>query len=260
MIPIFLSIGLGALTVLAQNSYADKICTVASLNGTSDDSPAISSAFAKCASGGTVVFEEGIDYNVFTPISATNLTDVTIQMYGNLHLPQDIEATRKLVLLKSSNTYWFTLKGSGVHWEGAKSITSGWVNSYGQPWWDANPANGTGITGRPHLMSFDVEGGSITRFRSRKPIAWNVKIEGSDIDISDSIVDAVSNSQAFPFNTDAFDVGAQNVRITNLEAFNGDDAVAINNGAHNVYVSDSTIGYQTHGEYLDLLATSWPSR
>jgi polygalacturonase len=98
-------------------------------------------------------------------------------------------------------------------------------------------------------MMFDVQQGSITRLKSRKPIAWNVQVRGSDIDISDSIVDAVSEKwESFPFNTDAFDVGASNVRITNLVAFNGDDAVAVNDGAHNLYVSDSTIGYQTHGK------------
>jgi len=99
-------------------------------------------------------------------------------------------------------------------------------------------------------MMFNVKSGSIKRLKSRKPIAWNVQIRGSDIDISDSIVDAVSDKwESFPFNTDAFDVGASNVRITNLVAYNGDDAVAVNDGAHNLYVSDSTIGYQTHGEW-----------
>lgn len=106
-------------------------------------------------------------------------------------------------------------------------------------------------------MIFNVKGGSIKRLKSRKPIAWNVQVKGSDIDISDSIVDAVSDKwESFPFNTDAFDIGASNVRITNLVAFNGDDAVAVNDGAHNLYVSDSTIGYQTHGEWqaLDISA------
>lgn len=247
-----LSAGLGAATVLAQNSTAGRTCTIpskyASSNGTEDDSPAIASAFAECAQGGTVVFSDGVDYNAFTPISAKNLSSVTIQMYGNLHLSQDIEATRKIISASSSTIYWFDFKGSDVHYIGGESIENGWINSYGQAWWDLNPANGTGISGRPHLMSFDVDGGSMKRLKSRKPVAWNVKIHGNDIDISDAIVDAVSDSQAFPFNTDAFDVGAQNVRITNLVAFNGDDAVAINDGAKNVFVSDSTVGYQTHGK------------
>lgn len=190
-----------------------------------------------------------MDYNVFTPISANNLTDVSILVNGNLHLPQDIETTRKLILASSATIYWFDFKGSNIRYTGSQDPDHGWINSYGQQWWDANPANGTGITGRPHLMSFNVQGGSIKRLKSRKPIAWNVKVSGKDIDISDSIIDAVSDKwESFPFNTDGFDVGASNVRIRNLVAYNGDDAVAVNDGAHDLYVSDSTIGYQTHGE------------
>lgn len=63
MIPLLLSIGLGASAVLAQNSFVGKTCTIpskyTSSNGAEDDSPAIASAFAECASGGTVVFSEG---------------------------------------------------------------------------------------------------------------------------------------------------------------------------------------------------------
>lgn len=252
MISLLLTIGLGASAVIAQNSTAPKTCTIPSKykssNGTADDSPAIASAFAECKTGGTIVFEEGVDYNVFTPILAQNLTDVSVSMNGNLHLPQDIESTRALILASSTTIFWFDLKGSNVHYTGSENINNGWINSYGQQWWDANPSNGTGITGRPHLMVFNVQGGSIKRLKSRKPIAWNVQVKGSDIDISDSIVDAVSDKwESFPFNTDGFDIGASNVRITNLVAYNGDDAVAVNDGAHNLYVSDSTIGYQTHG-------------
>jgi hypothetical protein len=153
------------------------------------------------------------------------------------------------------------LKGSNIHYTGSENINNGWINSYGQQWWDANPSNATGITGRPHLMVFNVQKGSIKRLKSRKPIAWNVQVKGNDIDISDSIVDAVSDKwESFPFNTDAFDIGASNVRITNLIAYNGDDAVAVNDGAHNLYVSDSTIGYQTHGMCLILAAGCWQSR
>lgn len=73
------------LTVAASaTAFAGKECHVpskyAASNGTADDSPAIAKAFADCADGGTVCFAEGVDYNVLTPISATNLTNVTIEM------------------------------------------------------------------------------------------------------------------------------------------------------------------------------------
>lgn len=254
MVSLLLSVGLGAAAVLAQNSSTPgQTCTIPSKyeesNGTEDDSPAINAAFQKCGISGKVVFSEGVDYNVFKPINATGLKDVEIHMNGNLHVLQDIEATQELVSSSVSTFYWFNFIGQGIHWIGAESIRNGWINGYGQPWWDANPPGKTGIANRPHMMLFNTKGGSMKRLRSRKPVAWNVQIRGSDVDIEDAIVDAVSDKwSSFPFNTDAFGVAAQNVNIKNLLAYNGDDAVAINNGAHNVYVSDSTIGYQTHGK------------
>lgn len=117
-----LSFSLCANAAFAQrpSNYAPKTCTVASKyassNGTADDSPAIASAFAKCADGGTVVFSEDVDYNVFTPITATNLSGTTIEVYGNLHLPQNITAVQELFnettyASGSSNLYWFAFSG-----------------------------------------------------------------------------------------------------------------------------------------------------
>jgi hypothetical protein len=62
----------------------------AASNGTADDSPAIKSAFARCARDSVIVFQENTDYNVFSPISAKNLSNVAIAVQGNLHLPQNI--------------------------------------------------------------------------------------------------------------------------------------------------------------------------
>jgi len=70
---------------------------------------------------------------------------------------------------------------------------------------------------------------------------------GNDINITDSIIDAYSTTGSFPFNTDGFDVTATNVKITNSVIFNGDDAIAVQSGSHNVLFQGGTIGYQTHG-------------
>lgn len=66
-----------------------KSCTVQSSNGRSDDSPAIAQALSECAEDSVITFSEGVDYNVFNPVKA-NLSNVTIQMQGNLHLSQNI--------------------------------------------------------------------------------------------------------------------------------------------------------------------------
>jgi hypothetical protein len=60
--------------------------------GKADDSAAVASAFAECSSNAIISFREGVDYNIFNPIRATNVSNVTISMQGNLHLPQNITA------------------------------------------------------------------------------------------------------------------------------------------------------------------------
>lgn len=141
----------------------------------------------------------------------------------------------------------FTLAGESVDYVGTQNVTNGWIDSYGQSWWNANPPNGSGTASRPHLMSFNVTNGSMRNFKSRKPIAWGVQVSGKNITISDTVVDAVSSTQAFPFNTDGFDVGGSDIRILNSVIFNGDDAIAVQAGAHNVLFQGGTIGYQSHG-------------
>lgn len=226
-------------------------CVVPSSNGQADDSPAISAAFAQCAHNGIVTFSLGVDYNVFAPISATNLSNVKIEMHGNLHLPQNITYMQQIynqsTTEEDDDLYWFKLAGPGLHYQGTPNVTTGWIYSYGQGWWDANPTNGTGLDGRPHLMSFDTTNGGMKHFKSRKPIAWGVQVSGSDILIEDTVIDASSTTGSFPFNTDGFDVGAENVRILNSVIYNGDDAIAVQSGSHNVLFQGGTIGYQSHG-------------
>jgi polygalacturonase len=234
----------------------NKVCVIpsqySSSNGTADDSPAVASAFAKCSSDSIIIFSEGVDYNILTPIVATNLSNVAIQVQGNLHLPQNVTYIQNIVnasnaLTYSTSLYWFTFSGPSIDYIGTDSVTDGWIDSYGQAWWDANPVNGTGTPNRPHLISFNTTDGSMQHFKSRKPIGWNVQLTGSNITVSDTIIDAYSTSGSFPFNTDGFDVTATNVKITNSVIFNGDDAIAVQSGSHNVLFQGGTIGYQTHG-------------
>jgi hypothetical protein len=207
---------------------------------------------AVSSSDSVIIFSEGVDYNILTPIVATNLSNVAIQVQGNLHLPQNVTYIQNIVnasnaLTYSTSLYWFTFSGPSIDYIGTDSVTDGWIDSYGQAWWDANPVNGTGTPNRPHLISFNTTDGSMQHFKSRKPIGWNVQLTGSNITVSDTIIDAYSTSGSFPFNTDGFDVTATNVKITNSVIFNGDDAIAVQSGSHNVLFQGGTIGYQTHG-------------
>ncbi|KAK1139985.1 hypothetical protein N8T08_010981 [Aspergillus melleus] len=236
---------LGVPTGSTSTQSRSNQCVVRSSNGTTDDSPAISQAFARCATDSVIVFEKGVDYNLFRPIQATNLSNVEIRMHGNLHLPQNITAVKETV--SGGKSTWITLEGPRVDWIGPEDENDGWINSYGQAWWDANPANGTGIDGRPHLMSFKSSQATLKYFRSSKPIAWNVKLHGEDITVTHAIVDARSSTSSFPFNTDGFDVKGTNIRISDSIMYNGDDAIAVGSESHDIVFERNTIGYQTHG-------------
>ncbi|KAJ6157760.1 exopolygalacturonase C [Penicillium chermesinum] len=98
-----------------------------------------------------------MNYYTMTPVSATDLSNVQIQMNGNIHLPQNITAVQEIVngssgALYSNGKYWFSLVGSNIDYIGSSNVKHGWVYSYGQAWWDANPPKGTGIESRPHLL------------------------------------------------------------------------------------------------------------
>lgn len=252
---VLLDVCLAASLIPRTSSTRTNTCVVASnynsSGGQADDTPAFEEALKTCSANANIILNAS-DYNILTPISATNLSNVGIHVQGNLHLPRNITAVQEVVndttkATNGSSLYWFKFAGPQLDFIGISDIRTGWIESYGQAWWDANPVNGTGTPSRPHLMSFNTTNGSIQRLKSRKPIAWNVQIIGRDISVTDPIIDAVSNSSAFPFNTDGFDIQAQNVDVSNFMIYNGDDAFAIQSGAHNVKVHSGTIGYQSHG-------------
>ncbi|OBR16124.1 Glycosyl hydrolase family 28 [Colletotrichum higginsianum IMI 349063] len=222
-------------------------CVIASSGNSTSDAAAIADAFVKCASDAEIVFSEGVEYKAFEPVVATKLSNVVITVAGNLSLPQDIPAMQKLVELKGGSLTWFQIGGTNVKWIGSAEPDAGWIKSYGQAWWDLNKPGEAGTPNRPHLMQFSVTNGVMRNMKSLKPIGWNFSIKGKNITIANTVIDARSESSSFPFNTDGFDVGATDVTITNSNIFNGDDAIAINDGAKNVLFRDATIGFETHG-------------
>ncbi|KAK6206682.1 glycosyl hydrolase family 28 [Colletotrichum tabaci] len=222
-------------------------CVIASSGNSTSDAAAIADAFVKCASDAEIVFSEGVEYKAFEPVVATKLSNVVITVAGNLSLPQDIPAMQKLVELKGGSLTWFQIGGTNVKWIGSAEPDAGWIKSYGQAWWDLNKPGEAGTPNRPHLMQFSVTNGVMRNMKSLKPIGWNFSVKGKNITIDNTVIDARSESSSFPFNTDGFDVGATDVTITNSNIFNGDDAIAINDGAKNVLFRDATIGFETHG-------------
>lgn len=83
-----------------------------------------------------------------------------------------------------------------------------------------------------------------------------MNLQGSNITVTDTIIEATSDTESFSFNTDGFDVGTSDVTIKNSVNYDGDDAIAVSSGAHNVLFSGGTIGYQTHGMSIGSLGPS----
>lgn len=178
----------------------------------------------------------------------TGLKNVDIQIEGNLHLPQDIPYVQNLVNATDFYTgYWFRIEGHNIDLVGSKYPSCGWINSYGQKWWDEN--KGTGLPNRPHLMWFNGTDSTITNHKSRKPIAWGLALYGKNVTIKNSFIDATTTPDGgFPFNTDAFDIVASNVTIEDSTILNGDDAFAIQSGSHDVVIRGGLLaGPGCHG-------------
>jgi len=66
-----------------------------------DDTPALAAAFAadpKLATNATILFKQGVTYNILTPISFPSLENVLVSIQGNLTYAADIQATQGATL------------------------------------------------------------------------------------------------------------------------------------------------------------------
>ena len=62
-----------------------------------DDTPALAAAFAadpKLATDATILFEQGVTYNILTPIIFPRFENVIVSIQGNLTYAADIQATQ----------------------------------------------------------------------------------------------------------------------------------------------------------------------
>ena len=55
-----------------------------------DDTPTLLEAMKNFSSDSTILFKNGITYNIFTPIQFPRLTNVEVRVEGNLTYPTDI--------------------------------------------------------------------------------------------------------------------------------------------------------------------------
>ncbi|KAF8851495.1 hypothetical protein BDZ45DRAFT_717385 [Acephala macrosclerotiorum] len=194
-----------------------------------DREHAVAAAFAKGLSNSVIIFSEGVDYNIFAPISTKNLSNFAIQMQGNPHLPQNATAIQNLLnacnaLTYSTALYWFTFASPSIDCVGPSNVSNSWINSYGQAWWDKNPVNGTGIANAPHLMSFNTTSGT------------NIKIYNSVIFNGDDVTAVQSGSHNVLFQGGTIGYQSHGMSISSL----GQNQASFANVA-NIHFDDITV-------------------
>jgi hypothetical protein len=61
-----------------------------------DDSPALIAALSNASytTDATILFSEGVDYNIWTPINFPELTNVLIKLDGNMSIPKNVTAVQ----------------------------------------------------------------------------------------------------------------------------------------------------------------------
>jgi galacturan 1,4-alpha-galacturonidase len=210
-----------------------------------DDSPGIMATVKNCGSNSRIVFSANTTYNLWTPISFAGLTNIEFLIDGNLTLPANVSQVEAVV--GNSKLYpghWVTVTNSqGVTFTGTEDNDGGWWLGHGDLWWpDPNTSNNNA---RPHFFSFKVTSLRLRRMKIFKPVAWCFSISGSDVYMTDTILDARSDN-GFPFNTDGIDMSASNAVVDGWTSWNGDDIINVAPPATNVTMRN-IIAYGTHG-------------
>lgn len=197
-----------------------------------DDTPALMAAISDYTSDASIVFEANTTYNVWSPITFSHLTNVEVVISGNLTYPKSIETVQGYVAAANYSGAWFSfIGGNNVTLRGSTDPDWGWVDGHGQQWWDIMQQ-----TNRPHGWLFkNVTNGIITDVKIYKPVAWNFATTGSsNVHIFNNIIIARSDNVSFPFNTDGFSAGGNNLLFENNYVVNRDDCLTVGNGAKNI--------------------------
>ncbi|CDZ96603.1 Pectin lyase fold/virulence factor [Phaffia rhodozyma] len=222
-------------------------CVVPHSGGEKDDTPNLMGTVASCGIQDVeIVFAKNVTYNIYSPFQLANLSNVKISIEGNLQFSENRTLIQSQVAnITASTKYgkaYMQFSGENVTIAGSKDSGSGWLDCHGQQWWDIESVNYTNSAlsaNRPQTMTFDVKSGALLDLKIYNNIAWNVKLLGSQNYVNNTFTYAVSNSTGYPFNTDGFNIGAEDVLIENSVVYGGDDCVAIASGSSNIVFRDA---------------------
>ncbi|KAJ7842243.1 pectin lyase-like protein [Mycena olivaceomarginata] len=197
-----------------------------------NDTPGLLSLVTNHSSNATILFSQGVTYNIFTAIKFPVLANIEIRIEGNLTYPTNVSQVQAVVGGSGFPGAWFTFSGgNNVTLRGSTDPKWGWVDGHGQAWWDAVQQ-----VNRPHGWAFShITNGVIRDMKIWKPVAWNFATSGSvNVHAYNNLILAVSDTSSFPFNTDGFSAGGTNIVFEGNRILNGDDCLTVGNGAHNI--------------------------
>jgi hypothetical protein len=102
----FISLAILAASLTSTNAWTTYV--VPHTDG-ADDTVALMQAFktGQYSSNATILFEKGVHYNIFTPISFPKFANVEVAIEGNLTIPSDVVTVQKIVA--DSSMYLSTL-------------------------------------------------------------------------------------------------------------------------------------------------------
>ncbi|KAE8354931.1 pectin lyase fold/virulence factor [Aspergillus coremiiformis] len=199
---------------------------------TIDDVPAIEAAMAACPSG-TVLIPDKSVYHINSQMQFTKCVGCTLQIEGTLLVSPDTRLwAGKDAVLKLDNVKDVRIisqTGTGV------------IDGNGQAAWDLFKADKKYSRVQCLLyVAGKSTGVTISGLTLLNPpnVFSSVKQEVSNVIYSDMTLSAISKSDAEPKNTDGFDLGGTGIRLTNIKVENGDDCIAIQNGAEDITVTN----------------------
>lgn len=83
----------------AYKSFAWTTVKVPHAGGDVDDTPGLLTAIASVSSNTTILFEKGVTYNLFTPVTLPSFSNVEVSIQGNITYPDNITAVQSECLL-----------------------------------------------------------------------------------------------------------------------------------------------------------------
>ncbi|CRG92004.1 hypothetical protein PISL3812_09058 [Talaromyces islandicus] len=198
-----------------------------------DDTPAISSAISSCGKGGTIVIPADTTYYLNTYLDFADCSGCDFQIEGLLKFASDTdywEGKTAMINVKDIDGLQIrSLTGSGA------------IDGNGQDAWDLFASDSS--YRRPTLLY--ITGGSdisITGLRLKNPpnVFNSVNGGATNVVFSHLEMDAISQSDNPPKNTDGFDIGESTyTTINNVKVTNDDDCVAFKPSSN--YVTIDTI-------------------